>query len=155
MNKIFDTAKVIIKDKEYNFIKPKTVFIIRLEDECYSMDGSIDLCKFIEGHLKFVDRNINIETFDTDVDRVIEVGDKKLTLKDTTVRTKIKLDGVMIKGGKLNRVDYVQGILSICEEEYKIDDFSYNEINEIVEKYSEKVDSTEVMEVFETIKTFL
>lgn len=150
MTKI-EKATIEIKGKKVNFLKPRAVDLIEVEDKCIGLDGSLDFNKYATEMLKLVSPTLKIEDFVKS-----EAGEVVLTTGDTVSVPEIGYDNwqnVIKEMGGFSRVKMAKEALkaSGVSGEITLDGFKYEDIDSLAMAFFKLYDSSELTEVIEEI----
>ena len=160
-------VNIKLNDKFYIMRRPTALEEIDIQDNNVSVDGEVDIYGYISDILKFVSPKITMKDIVKKISNKIVVGDKTLTFEKLTAEDGLRVllnsqkVGVNSEGQrvtKINQGQTVRKIVGLCDEHetIKIDDFkTKQELNDIFNGFSEIVDVTGAMTLFETFqKTF-
>lgn len=150
MTKI-EKATIEIKGKKVNFLKPRAVDLIEVEDKCIGLDGSLDFNKYATEMLKLVSPTLKIEDFIKS-----EPSEVVLSSGDTILIPEIGYDNwqnAIKEIGEFSRVKMAKGALraSGVSGEITLDGFKYEDIDGLAMAFFKLYDSSELTEVVEKI----
>ncbi len=150
MTKI-EKATIEIKGKKLNFLKPRAVDLIEVEDKCIDMDGSLDFNRYASEMLKLVSPTLKLEDFikSNTQDVIISTGDT-VSLPEIGYENWQK---EIKEIGGFSRVKLAKCALraSGVSGEITLDGFKYEDIDSLAMAFFKLYDSSELNAVIEEI----
>jgi len=139
---------------------PTTREIIRMESSNTTIDGNVDVAKYIEGICKFIvpKREIN-DLCEVPSEVELNLGEKVITLKGITAKKALKIisDSAKIEKDpkdptsiilRPNTEGMLDAILDLAEEKVDIDDLKYKEVMQIPNLFQEKIEVGTLIDVY-------
>jgi len=152
---MIEQAKIEICGEEFIFLKPLAKDLIMVEDNSVDENFNIDEYKYITGLLALVSPKI-------DINKIVHKNVKPLKLSSGEeiipgdISYKQYNDIMKTIPNIRSRNDVAKAFLRICgvEGEISLDNFTYNDINELAIAFREIFDTSELDEVMSKIINF-
>ena len=144
----------MIKDKEYNFLKPTAVELIEIEDQCFKADGTLDQIKYNELILGLVSKKISAKDLVTFNKNEVELssGDKLSIPEIGYDKWLCSLEAI----GGFSRIKLAKNAVSATgvSGEVNLSGFKYEDIDALAMAFFTLYDVTELNKAVDDITTF-
>ena len=166
--------KITIAGKEYEFLKPKPVQLMDLEDECYKTNENgeivLDSGLYADQLIKIVDKSLvakdfikfnptKIELSNGKTIEAIDIGYERYNKAKETLARKVsrkKMAMMYIECCGLHPHDSLTNPKADVDETFIVmTDLTYDDLLSLAEAFSMLYDDSELVEITETIATFL
>lgn len=149
-----EKATIVIKEKEYAFLKPTAVELIEIEDDCFKEDGTMDVNKYNQKMLGLVSKSLKVED-------LVEYRKQDIEMSDGTTLTIPEIGyynwtNEISKIEKFSRVKLAKCALRATGVSGEIDlsTFKYEDIDKLSMAFFNLYNNEELKRVVDEVATF-
>ncbi|MGL5713872.1 MAG: hypothetical protein ACRCX2_12690 [Paraclostridium sp.] len=149
-----EKSTIIIKNKEYAFLKPTAVDLIEIEDKCICIDGTIDTALYDELMLGLVSKDIKKSDLIEYIPQTVELSDgNELSIPEVPYD---KWLASMESMESFSRIRLAKNALIAtgASGEITFTGFQYADIDKLAMAYFGMYDASELRRVVDELNTF-
>lgn len=152
---MIEQANIKIGGEEYSFLKPLAKDLIMVEDNSIGEDFKMDEFKYLTGLLNLVSPKIDInDLVKKNINPVKLSSGEEITPNDITYK---QYNGIVKTIPNIrSRNEVAKAFLALCgvEGDISLDNFTYNDINDLAIAFKDVFDTSELDEVMAKIVNF-